>query len=218
MIRNSETGKRILKNAAYLAFGSILGKAAMFIVFILVARYFGPDNFGAYNTAFNHVFLMGVLATLGFDMAIIREGAKNLEKAPLIQNKIFPLRFWVSIFIWFLTVVSAYVIKYDEVTLKLILIMSPIVFTGGAVTSGIIEHFTSYFKIIEKMQYATYVLLFRTLLFAGVVSGMLFLNVLSLYNLGILIVATSVAALFFRFSKPKNFISKNILWPSILTI
>jgi len=177
----------------------------MFIVFILVARYFGPENFGAYNTAFNHVFLMGILATLGFDMAIIREGARNLEKAPLIQNKIFPLRFWVSIFVWFITVVSAYVIKYDELTLKLILIISPVVFTGGAVNAGVIEHFTSYFKIIEKMQYATYILLFRTLLFAVAVFVMLFFNVLSLYNLGILIVLTSIAALFFQVQQAKKF-------------
>jgi len=205
VFRNSETGQRILKNAAYLAFGSILGKAAMFIVFILVARYFGPENFGAYNTAFNHVFIMGILATLGFDMAIIREGARQLETAPLIQNKIFPLRFWVSIFICFFTVLSAYVIKYDEVTFKLILIMSPLVFTGGAVQSGIIEHFNSYFRMIEKMQYATYVLLFRTLLFAGVVSGMLFIEVLSLYNLSVLVVASSIAALFFQIQQAKIF-------------
>jgi O-antigen/teichoic acid export membrane protein len=205
MIRNSETGKRILKNAAYLAFGSILGRAAMFIVFILVARYFGPTNFGAYNTAFNYVFLMGVLGKLGFDMAIIREGAKNIECAPIIQNKIFPLRFWVSIFAWLLTVVSAFFIDYDEVTLKLVLIMSPIVFFGGASNSGILEHFTSYFKIIEKMQYATYVLVLRTLLFVVTVAGMLFFDSLSLYNLGVLVTLTSIVALFFQIQQAKKF-------------
>jgi len=205
VIKNSETGKRILRNAAYLAFGSILGKASMFIVFILVARYFGPNDFGAYTTAFNHLAILGILSILGFDMTVIREGAKNIQNVPVIQNKIFPLRFWVSIFVWFLSIISAFAIQYDQVTLKLIIIMSPIIFTGGAFNSGVIEHFTSYFKIIEKMQYATYVLLYRTFLFAGIVGSMLFFNKLSLLNLAFIVTLTSIAALLFQVKQAKFF-------------
>lgn len=205
MYKNSETGKRIIINAAYLAFGSIIGKAAMFIVLILVARQFGPSNFGAYNTAFNHVFIMGIIAKMGFDMAIIREGAKNLNNASIIQNKIFPVRFWTSILIWILTIVSAFLLPYNETTIKIILIMSPIVFTGGAINSGIIEHFTSYFKIIEKMQYATYVLLFRTFIFAGAVSCLIFFKMLTLYNLSLIVVLSSLLALLFQILQARKF-------------
>lgn len=205
MIKNSPTAKRILKNTAYLAIGSIIGKTAMFIVFILVARYFGPDNYGAYTTAFNHVFLMGMFSKLGFDMTLIREGAKDIEKVPFLQNKIFALRFWTSLIVWILTLFSALLLNYDETSIKLTLIMSPLVLIGGAINSGIIEHFTSYFKVIEKMQYATYVLLFRTIIFSIAIISTIFLNILSLYNLAFIVLFSSVLTMLFQIKQAKLF-------------
>lgn len=205
MIKNSETGKRIIKNAAYLAIGSIVGKMAMFVAFIIIARCLGPNEFGVYTTAFNHVFIMGMFAKLGFDMTVIREGAKDISKAELIQNKIFPLRLWVSVFVWLITILSAFLLSYDNETFKLVIIMSPLVLLGGAITSGMLEHYTTYFKIIEKMQYVTYVLVFRTLLFTGSIFALLLFDHLNLISVSILVVLSSLFALIFQVLQAKKF-------------
>jgi len=204
-VKSSATGKRILKNAAFLALGSIIGKAAIFGAFILAARYFGPETYGTYTTAFTHVFLMGILSKLGFDMIVIREGAKKQESATDIQNYIFPLRFWLSIIVWFLTILSAYFFNYSEATIKTILIMSPVIITGGAINSGILDHYSCFYMIIEKMQYATYVLVFRTILFGVIVTLLVIANKLTIDNLAFVVLFSSIAALFFQIQQASKF-------------
>jgi len=205
MIRKSETGIRIIKNAAWLAVGNIVGKVALFIAFIIVARKFGPEGYGTYNTAFTHVYLLGILSKLGFDQTVIREGSKDHAKAILNQNKVFALRFWVAVIVWALTILSALMMDYDRETIKLVLIMSPIILSGGAINSGMLDHYASYYMIVEKMKYATYVLIFRTILFALAVYLLFVVNILSMNNLAVVVLISSYATLWFQVHLVKRF-------------
>lgn len=171
----------------------------MLLVFIIVARYFGPEAYGAYNTAFSFVFLSGMLSKLGFEMAVIREGVQNPDKIDHIQNNIFPFRFWLSIITWGLSIFLAYLLNFEENTFKLILIMSPTILIGGAISSGVYEHFSTFFKIIERLKYVTIPLIIRTFVFSISALGLVFFESASIVNLSYFIVVSSLIGLFFQY-------------------
>jgi len=208
----SETGKRILVNSAYLIFGSTISKGLMFIVFIIAARYFGPDKYGAYSTAFSYVFLMGLLSKLGFDMTVIRTGARNLVGAGDIQNKIFPFRLFLSLFSWVLTILLLFILDFDYETTKIILIISPLIIIGGATSSGINDHFITYFNVIEKMNYIVYSFIIRTISFTFLVFLAIYSELLTIEVLAVLIVLSSLIGLFTLRKFIKNFYKHRFSW------
>lgn len=203
-MENLNTKKRILINSSYLIVGSIISKAAMLLVFILVARYFGPESYGAYSSAFSFVFLSGMFSKLGIEMTVIREGAQNLDKVSQIQNKFFPLRFWLSIAAWFISILVAFIVDFDSQTFNMIVIMSPTILIGGAITSGIYEHFTTYFKIVENMKFVTIPQIIRTFVFAASVLAIILMDFINIYVLTWFVVGSSLVGLYYQYKFAKS--------------
>jgi PST family polysaccharide transporter len=63
----------ILKNIFWLSLDKFLKMGFGFILMILMARYLGPDLFGAFNYATAFVLLFGVLASLGLKSVVVRD-------------------------------------------------------------------------------------------------------------------------------------------------
>jgi O-antigen/teichoic acid export membrane protein len=194
----SKSAKRILKNSIILAANSFVTKGILLVVFVFVARFFGPEDYGAYSTALTYVAIMAIFSKLGFDMTVLREGARQTERIDFIQNKIFPLRLWTSLFAFVMAIVVAFVIGYDTQTLKLIIILSLLIISGGAVASGLLEHYSTTFLVLEKMQYVALVNFFRIIIFSLCVLGLLFFDIVNVYLLAGCALFSSVAALFFQ--------------------
>lgn len=190
---------RVFKNTGYLAFGSIFSKGLLMIVFIYIARVLGPDQYGSYFAAIEYVTLVALFSKLGFDMTAIREGAKNIANMNEMQNKLFTIRIYFSIVVSLLGLFIAFSLNYSEEVLKLIILLLPLVIIGGAVSSGIIEHFNTSFRIIENMKIVTIIQVTRALLFVLFSSIIIFLGYFNLIYFALLVILSSLLSAIIQF-------------------
>lgn len=76
--------KRYFKNTSWLLVGQAFRMGSALVVTILIARYLGPQKFGALNYAMALTLLLGVLANLGLDGRV----KKELVERPEARNEI----------------------------------------------------------------------------------------------------------------------------------
>lgn len=202
---NTEGAKRVIKNTGYLVFGSIFTKGLLMVVFIYVARILGPEQYGTYYTAIEYVGLVALFSRLGFDMTAIREGAKQLEHVSEIQNKLLPIRFYFSIVVAIIGFTVALVLDYNEFVTKLIIVLLPLVLIGGAISSGLIEHFNTSFRIIENMKIVTIIQIIRTVFFVFFSGLFILARYFNLYILAIIVVISSLFALYVQILYAKKY-------------
>src|SRR3990172_8871266 len=62
----------IAKNTLYQALGKVFGIGFGLLAFAIMARYLGPEKFGAYSTAVTFVSVFGTLADLGLPVVHLR--------------------------------------------------------------------------------------------------------------------------------------------------
>ncbi len=150
MFKLSIVFNKILFNAFALTIADIITKLLYFFIIILVARKIGPNYFGEYNTALNYIALFSIFTMLGFDVVVVREGAKNINNVEKLQNEMFPLRFWISIIIFLVSLISLSFFNYSNNISRLICLLSIVIIFGGQINSGLSEHFGSTLRIYEK--------------------------------------------------------------------
>lgn len=214
-------------NSALLLFEKILRIISGLIIWIWLAKYFGPEQFGLFSYAQSFAFLFTVLAALGLDNIIVREIVKN----PFIENDLiwtsFILKIFGSIIVLLLILISVKFTNNDENTNVMILIFGSVsVFKSF----NVIE---MYFQSKMLNKYSVYVYTI-TLLFIFILQIILILNEAKMITFASVLVFESfiVAAglLFFYIKKSKYFLCNKIFfnkkiaidllkdsWPLILT-
>lgn len=202
----SKTFKRVLKNTSFLAIGTLITKAMMMIIFIYIARVIGPVKYGTYFVAIEFITLFSVVSKFGMDMTVIREGAKQIDKLDSFQERIFPMRLYLSLIAFLLSIASIAILKYDSITTKMIFILSPVLVLGGAVNGGISEHFNSLFKLSENMKYVAVGKIFRVLIFVILVLYFLLSKTLNIYYIALSAVISSILYLGLQTKLVKNIV------------
>jgi len=109
---NNNTNKPIFLNILWLFFDNIIKIVGGLIIGILVARYFGPSDFGTYNYAISIVSFFMVFSSLGLDNVVIREIINQKE----LSNEILG---------------SAFVLKYLACLVSFSILISYIAFSDG---------------------------------------------------------------------------------------
>ena len=133
--------EEIKKRSFYLNFFSynffsILGKILSFIQFIVLVRIFPPNVFGIYSLSWAH---------LGMFLPIVDFGTTNFGIINLPQEKtitfsdIFNLRFYLSLFVFFLSVFSAFLLPYSLTTKIAIFLVSFVSFQSSFFGSLLIK-------------------------------------------------------------------------------
>lgn len=89
----SPTLKKLIGNTGWLFFDKIFRMGVGIFVWVWIARYLGPDDFGLFNYAIAFVALLSPVATLGLDNLVIREVVRNKESRYEILGSAFALRF-----------------------------------------------------------------------------------------------------------------------------
>jgi len=82
----------ILGNTGWLFFDKILRMGVGLLVGVWVARYLGPEQFGAINFAFAFVALFGAFASLGLDGIVVRDLVREPERKFEIISSAFVLK------------------------------------------------------------------------------------------------------------------------------
>ncbi len=85
--------KRYFKNTSWMFLGQFFSLAVSFFVGAYIARYLGPENFGAMSYALSFVALFGFLAGFGVENILNRELIKFPEK----RDELLSAGFWLKL-------------------------------------------------------------------------------------------------------------------------
>ncbi len=105
---------KILSNTGWLFFDKILRMGVGLIVGVWVARYLGPEQFGAFNFAIAFVALFGALATLGLDGIVVRDIVREPEKKYEILSSTFILKLCGGIVAFLISLAAIFLMRPVE--------------------------------------------------------------------------------------------------------
>ena len=71
----------VAQNASFLTVASVLQKMISSVYFVIIARFIGVENTGAYFTVLSSIAIFTIIADGGFGVVLTRETAKTPEKA-----------------------------------------------------------------------------------------------------------------------------------------
>lgn len=114
--------KNIARNTSYLTLALIIQKIISFAYFTLIARYLGMDILGQYYTAVAFTTILALVLDLGFANILIREIAKNQDKANSWLQPVLALKILLAILAAALAYVFAKLAGYNLLIINLIAI------------------------------------------------------------------------------------------------
>ncbi|MBU0559648.1 MAG: flippase [Bacteroidetes bacterium] len=171
----------IKKNSFYFFISSVSRLFTNAIIFILIARFYGVDDFGSFSTAHTLSTLFLLLADFGFDILITTEIARNKNLALEITQKYFPIKVIFTTSALFLLWATLALIPASTESKTLIFI-----FSINMVLTTLLNMIYSVFKGVEQFQYEAKI--------SSSINFILLIIVLwfSFYNLDIKFIALSI--------------------------
>jgi len=142
--------KLIFKNSFWLTLSEVFTKGVSFVIFILLARHFGPEIYGQWAFALGFVGLFAILVDFGFTTLTIRELAKDKSKTSQYVDNILAMKLILGLIVLFLIFIVSQFLNENEQTLKLIYFLGLYVVVNNFAT-----FFQSVFRAYEKMYYET---------------------------------------------------------------
>jgi len=117
-IKNKLEGRynlqKILSNTGWLFFDKILRMGIGLFVGVWVARYLGPEQFGAFNFAVAFVALFGAFASLGLDGIVVRDIVREPERKYEILSSAFILKLCGGGFAFLISLVAIFIMRPSE--------------------------------------------------------------------------------------------------------
>ncbi|MCX6740919.1 MAG: flippase [Candidatus Parcubacteria bacterium] len=110
----------ISRNSIYLFSGSVVQKILAFIYFIFLARFLGPDALGKYTFAISFVSIFAILIDLGLNQLLIRESAKDEEKAGFYFHTTMALKLICSAIVYVVEIAAIKILPYPTITRELV--------------------------------------------------------------------------------------------------
>jgi len=101
----------IWKNSIFVFFTQAIRLVTNFLIFILIARFYGPEALGQFSLAFTIANISLVLADFGFDVLLQTEIAKNRKKAAEIISNYFSIKI---IFVLFASIVMVTIPSFQS--------------------------------------------------------------------------------------------------------
>lgn len=118
----------ILKNSAWLFFAQSLVKIVSFFYTIFLARNLGVGEFGLYVTALAYFALLSSISDFGINRFVIREGAKDPAKLPLLITLASMVRVALVFFIFLVFVLWLSFLDRDITRISLSLLAALAIF------------------------------------------------------------------------------------------
>ncbi len=115
---------RYFKNTSWVFFERIFRMTINLFVYVWVARYLGPENFGLYNYSIAFVGLFGALATLGLDEIVVSRLVKEETKTSEIIGTAILLKLTAAFLLLLFITLILFATSDDQKTNVLILIVA----------------------------------------------------------------------------------------------
>lgn len=149
--------RRIATNTLWVSGARVLGKAACFVVIILLARHLGIEGFGKFAFVTACLALFGFLTHMGIDVIVIREASRDLKGSEsLVGNGIF-LKTFLACAIFAAALLVAWVSGYETDKLLYIAIsgagffLAPLTLYTAAFFSTLELRLPSVLEIVARM-------------------------------------------------------------------
>lgn len=157
MRQEMNTVQRIIKNSGASLVSRILGPLGSFLIVLLIARIFGPNELGKYSTALAVLYIFEGVACLGFPYIITREVAQNKRLAGNYFINACFIGISFSVFIVMAMVLVGYFLIEDVETTRAINILSI-----GLIPYSVCVSCHSVCSAFEKQEYNAYSLFIGT--------------------------------------------------------
>ncbi len=116
--------KSVSQNTFFYLSGSVVQKILVFFYFIGLARFLGPELVGKYTFALSFVGIFVVLMDMGLNQFLIREVAKDKERAKSFLSYILGIKLVFSFFTLFVVVLAIRLLGYPEITRYLVYLVA----------------------------------------------------------------------------------------------
>jgi len=194
----------IWKNSIFVFFTRAIRLVTNFLIFILIARLYGPESLGQFSLAFTIANISLVLADFGFDVLLTTEIAKNKKNAPEIISNYFSIKI-IFVVIAAITMIAIPIFQsFSETSATLISLLSLyVVFTS--ISNFIYAVFRGFekFEFETKISFITNFLLLVLLLTFGFLES-------SLYYLILIFIAVRLLAVILNIKKSNSLVGTNI--------
>lgn len=114
-------------NVLSLSLASLFAKAALFFLYVYVARQVGPDSYGLLTSSTEFVGIFLVVCSFGFQMASVRACRQSdlaQVSSDILFNKVLFLRLVVGLFVFLLAVISCFLLYWGTPNYYPIMLLS----------------------------------------------------------------------------------------------
>lgn len=143
-------GARIKRNSFFAFLSQIIRLLANVVVFMGIARLYGPVEFGQFAAAHTLSAIFIVLADFGFDILLTSEIAHQRIRATELSRTYFSMKLLFAAVASILMLVAAYFQQTSESTRSLMFLFSAYVFFGAMT-----NFFFALFKSFEQLHHET---------------------------------------------------------------
>ncbi|MFE4072838.1 flippase [Peribacillus sp. YIM B13477] len=203
-IVTNETSSRIIKNSGWLVSDKVLTMAIGVFVTAVVARYFGPEQYGQFNYALAFVSLFTAISTLGLETLTVKSIVDKKVNEGVILCTSLLLRVVGGIVLTIMAVIIINIIEPGNTNLQmLVLIMS---FTMIVKSFEVIEYWiqaSQKSKISSLIRMSVYVVM-SVLKVILVVKGGNLAHYALIYTLDAVIVSIALIIAYFQFREEKS--------------
>lgn len=116
--------RRAIKSVSLLWMGSLLGSGSTFIIYMILARELGVEQFGLFSSAFSMVTILSILAGFGVAQSWLKHFGKEGWQATRWLPSSFRLVSFYIVFVLVILFIWAYFGPHDDVTKEILYIFS----------------------------------------------------------------------------------------------
>ncbi len=141
---------RIGKNFLSLSFAEILTKVTGMVLYVYLARYLGPEEFGVYSVAITISTILLLFADMGFDSVLIKEVSRNPEKAAAYFSHSLFVKLCSGAVCFIICLAIVHVMAYPPETTRVIILFALTLFVAPAAGA-----MNALFKSFQRMEYSS---------------------------------------------------------------
>ena len=194
-----KTARRITRNFLSLSISEIFAKILQLIVFVYLARSFGPLEFGNFGFALAFSLIIVIIADFGLSTLLIREISRNRNKVKKYVSNALAIKLLLSLVTFIAAFLYMNLMNYTASIRAVTYIMVLFV-----VLQSFTDLFYSVFRAFEKMHYDAIIKFLRMiilslLIFAVVMNGATLIGATLMFPLTELIILAIALIIYLKY-------------------
>jgi O-antigen/teichoic acid export membrane protein len=169
LFTNRTSGQTVVKNSFWLFWAQGITKGAMFLVAVLIARYYTVEEYGVFGYVFSVMTLISMVADFGLTNITIRELANNRSELQTYFDNALSLKILLTIVAFVVMVVATAFLKPG---IRIIAILAGV----ALLLEGLTDYLRISFRIIEHSQFEVIIKTATAILLIGLVACCIVLN------------------------------------------